>query len=74
MLKKLIYRKDHSALCMCQGCGSLHYVKPGESSAHCDRCEGTMPHLNVPPKFKSRSGLWYQGPARVPSAFVTCME
>jgi hypothetical protein len=70
MVKKIIYRKDHSALCMCQGCGSLHYVKSGESSAGCDRCEGRMPHLNIPSKFKSRSGLWYQGPARVPSAYL----
>lgn len=69
-LKKLIYRKDHSALCACQACGSLHYVKSGETSAHCERCGGRTPHLNVPQEYKSRSGRWYQGPKRVPSSYL----
>lgn len=70
MSKKLIYRKNGSALCVCGNCGRLHYVLPGESAASCNHCMGRTPHYNIPMEFRSKSGLWYQGPVRVPNEYL----
>lgn len=74
-MKRAIYRegneKGKSALLMCQQCGRLHYVLPGEYKNHpCRGCHATTIHLNVPEVFRSKSRRWYVGPRRVPSEYL----
>lgn len=74
-MKKIIYRargkKEKDSLLMCERCGRLHYVKPGEYTGHpCRGCGALTVHLNVPEIFRDRSRRWYVGPRRVPSEYL----
>ena len=56
---KAIYRsKDSWVLGSCDVCGSLNYVEPHGTTAHCKKCKSDTEHSNIPHEYRDSSGCY----------------